>query len=78
MKVIDCLGDICPLPVIRLKQALIRATSGDSFLLVTDHSCTPTSICEYCEKHGFDYSSNEVANGIWEISIKIPPEGMVF
>ena len=40
-KVIDCFGDICPVPVIKIEKELKTIQPGDEFMLVTDHSCTP-------------------------------------
>lgn len=43
---IDCFGDICPVPLIKLERALKNTTPGDTVTLVTDHSCVPESIID--------------------------------
>lgn len=66
---IDCLGDICPIPVIMLEHGLERCEKGESILLVTDHSCVPKSVEDLCRKRGLGFSSEEVACGVWELTI---------
>lgn len=66
---LDCLGDICPVPAIRLKETLKALPKGESILLVTDHSCVLNSIESICHSQSMACESNEVINGVWEISI---------
>ena len=72
MDTIDCLGEMCPLPSMRLQKQLREAKPGDSFLLVTDHSCVPRSIGEYCSKKGLLFAQDEVMSGVWELRITVP------
>ncbi|WP_195269610.1 sulfurtransferase TusA family protein [Eubacterium sp. 1001713B170207_170306_E7] len=69
MKKIDCLGDICPLPLMKLQREVKAMQSGDRVMLVTDHSCAVKTIREYCEKTGLHCASDEVMNGVWEITV---------
>lgn len=71
LKVLDCFGDICPLPIIKIENELKEVQPGDEFMLVTDHSCTLESI-----RHKYSGSLNaririeEVMNGVWEVYFK--------
>ena len=67
---IDCLGEICPVPVMMLKKHQQAIRSGEKVLLVTDHSCARKSITEYCDKANLRCFIQEVINGVWEISIE--------
>lgn len=67
---IDCLGEICPVPVMMLKKHQQAIRSGERVLLITDHSCARKSITEYCDKTNLRCSIQEVINGVWEISIE--------
>lgn len=69
MKKIDCLGDICPIPIIKTKKELQSLTSGESIMVVTDHSCTNEAIIETFKNHKVKFYSEEVINGVWEITI---------
>ena len=65
---IDCLGDMCPLPVLRAMDALKKIRQGESFMLVTDHSCVVQSIKEKHFAGSVAISFDEVINGVWEIT----------
>ncbi len=66
---IDCLGDVCPIPIMKIQQNLSRIKEGTAHMLVTDHSCTLTSVAGFCKNHKLNYNSTEVQNGVWEIII---------
>lgn len=72
MVMLDCLGDMCPVPAMRLQKQLQEARPGDSIQLVTDHSCVPRSIGEYCAARGLLCQAAEAIPGVWEITITIP------
>jgi tRNA 2-thiouridine synthesizing protein A len=66
---IDCLGDMCPLPIIKARREMKKLGKGDSILLVTDHSCVARSLTEKLSKDNYRVAEDEVMNGIWEITI---------
>ncbi len=67
MKVIDCFGDICPVPIIKIERQLKDTEKGESFMVVSDHSCTLESIRDVFSKRPLDIQIEEVMNGVWEI-----------
>lgn len=69
MKKIDCLGDICPIPIIKTKKELKSMKTGESVMVVTDHSCTFEALIELLENRNVKIKSDEVINGVWEIMI---------
>jgi TusA-related sulfurtransferase len=70
MKKIDCLGEYCPIPILRIKEQLKSIPKGEAFMVITDHSCVFQSIQDYCKKTKLKISVDEVINGVWEITIK--------
>ncbi|MCL1854547.1 MAG: sulfurtransferase TusA family protein [Clostridia bacterium] len=72
MVILDCLGDICPVPVMRLQNRLKTVKPGGSVLLMSDHSCVPRSIEDYCKKKNLLYGAAEAAPGVWEITVTVP------
>jgi len=66
---IDCFGDICPVPLIKLERALKTMVPGDSVILVTDHSCVPESVADRFGSAHILVDSDEVMNGVWEITV---------
>ncbi len=71
MKVIDCFGEICPIPVLRIEDEIKKASSGDSFMIVVDHSCVVQSIKDKYNSPKIKMGIDEVMNGVWEITFKI-------
>ncbi len=69
IKKIDCLGDICPIPIMKLSKNLKHIEDGEACMLITDHSCTLTSVTDFCKNHKLMLSADEVMNGVWEITI---------
>ena len=70
IKLIDCFGDICPVPILKIEKELSEMNSGGEFMLVTDHSCTVASIREKYNKRHVTIHIEEPMNGVWEIYIK--------
>ena len=69
-KRIDCLGDMCPMPVMKLQAYLENIEKGETIDLVTDHSCAVSTIETFCRQKNLSYDVVEPMMGIWEISIK--------
>lgn len=69
MKELNCLGDMCPIPMMKLKNCS-KLRPGEKIKLITDHSCVVESITEYCRKNKFSIETVEPMNGIWELYIE--------
>lgn len=69
MKEINCIGDFCPIPILKVKKALENCKHGENFTVVADHDCVRESIEEYLDRTNFSYSVRELEDGIFEISI---------
>lgn len=66
---LDCLGDMCPLPLMKLMQCREQIDRGESVMIVTDHSCTCESVMAYCNKQGLTVCVEEPVAGVWEITV---------
>lgn len=69
MKELNCLGDVCPLPLMRLQKEDAAIQAGESVLIITDHSCTCEGLRKYCAQHGYHAQVEEPVNGVWEVTI---------
>ncbi len=67
---LECLGDMCPLPLMKLMQCRDILSRGERVLLVTDHSCTCESVLSYCRAQKIDARVEEPISGIWEITLQ--------
>lgn len=68
-KQIDCVGEICPVPLIKAQIQYKKINPGESITIVTDHSCTSQNLKEAFNKFACEIKVEE-ENGIWEITIK--------
>ena len=69
MKRLDCLGDICPVPLMKLQSLETDLKNGEGVMIVTDHSCTCQSLLSYCRKKRYPVRIEEPMSGIWEVSV---------
>ena len=70
MKIIDCFGDICPIPMIKIEKQLKSMISGDEFMIIVDRSCTIEAIKNKYLRKTNEIKIEEVMNGVWEIYFK--------
>lgn len=66
---IDCFGDICPVPVIKLQHRIAGIAQGESFMMVVDHSCAIEHMREVLMKEDLEWVIDEVMNGVWEVTV---------
>jgi tRNA 2-thiouridine synthesizing protein A len=69
MVTLDCLGDICPVPILKIKAQLTKTQIGETIKVVTDHSCVAESIVQHFKNINLSVHTDEVINGVWEIFI---------
>ena len=72
MKKIDCFGDICPIPLLKMNREIEELASGESFQIVVDHSCVIENIRDTLGKSKLIFVIDEVLNGVWEVTITMP------
>ena len=69
---IDALGDFCPIPGIKAKDAVRQMKPGDRVVLITDLSCAANTLAVEMKKTGFTAETEEIDYGIWRITISWP------
>ncbi len=68
---LDCFGEICPIPVLRIKKELQSMKSGDTLKVISDHSCVVESVTDNFKRAKVKIEKEEVINGVWEIFITV-------
>jgi len=68
--VLDCLGEACPVPLIKTEKALEKLESGDVLIVQVDHSCAMKNVPEWARKAGHNVEIEEVDDGEWECVIE--------
>lgn len=66
---IDCVGEICPVPVVKAKIQYKKLKPGESVTVITDHSCTSQGMKDAFQQYNCHIIVEEDM-GIWFISIR--------
>ncbi len=69
-KRLDCLGEACPVPVVKAQRALEDLEVGDILIVLIDHSCAMKNLPEWARDAGHNVEIEEVDNGEWEVVIE--------
>lgn len=64
------MGEICPVPSLKVRSLITQLKAGEELKVLVDHSCAVGNILEQLTEDAFQHGVNEVANGIWEVTIK--------
>ena len=67
---LDCMGEACPVPLIKTEKALEKLAAGDVLIVHIDHSCAMKNVPEWARKQGHNVEVEEVDDGEWDIIIE--------
>ncbi len=67
---LDCLGEACPVPLIKAEKELDKMNVGDVLIVAIDHSCAMKNVPEWARKQGHNVELDEVDDGEWEVVIE--------
>ena len=67
---LDCLGEACPVPLIKAEKELEKLEVGDVLIVLLDHSCAMKNVPEWARKQGHNVEIEEVDDGEWECVIE--------
>ena len=68
--VLDCMGEACPVPLIKTENAIKKLEIGDVLVVQIDHSCAMKNVPEWARKEGHNVEIEEVSDGEWEVIIE--------
>lgn len=69
--VIDCLGEACPIPLMKVQKQVEKSAAGDVIIAQIDHSCAMKNIPEWARNQGYNVEVEEVDDGEWEVVIEL-------
>ena len=67
---LDCMGEACPVPLIKTENAMKKLAVGDVLVVQIDHSCAMKNVPEWARKEGHNVDIEEVDDGEWEVFIE--------
>lgn len=68
--VLDLIGDVCPVPLMRTSETLARLPAGSELLVETDYPRAVTNITQWCFRHGQEYRILDYSRGIYRVIIQ--------
>lgn len=69
-KTLDCLGEACPVPLVKAQKELEKMSKGDVLIVSIDHSCAMKNIPDWAREVGYNVEIDEVGEGEWDIIIE--------
>ena len=67
---LDCLGEACPVPLVKAQNKLKELEVGDVLIVQIDHSCAMKNLPEWAREAGHNVEIDEVDDGEWEVVIE--------
>lgn len=67
---LDCLGEACPIPLMKTEKKMSELNVGDILIVEIDHSCAMKNVPEWARNQGHNVEIEEVDDGEWEIVIQ--------
>ena len=67
---LDCMGEACPVPLMKTEKKLATLATGDTLIVHIDHSCAMKNVPEWARKQGFHVEVEEVDDGEWDVIIE--------
>ncbi len=67
---LDCLGEACPVPLVKTQKKMNTMKVGEVLLVELDHSCAMQNVPEWARKAGHNVKIEEIDDGQWEILIQ--------
>lgn len=67
---LDCLGEACPVPLLKTQKKMAELQVGDILVVEVDHSCAMKNVPEWARKEGYNVEIEETGDGEWDIYIE--------
>jgi TusA-related sulfurtransferase len=67
---LDCLGEACPVPLIKAQKEIESMEVGDVLIVNIDHSCAMKNVPDWAREAGHAVELEEIDDGEWNIIIE--------
>ena len=67
---LDCLGEACPVPLMKTQKELESMQKGDILVVGIDHPCAMKNVPDWARSQGYNVDIEEVGEGEWEVTIE--------
>ena len=69
-KELNCLGEACPIPLVKAQEAIKELQIGDLLIVQIDHSCAMKNLPEWARDANYNVEIEETGEGQWEVFIE--------
>ncbi|MDZ7815092.1 MAG: sulfurtransferase TusA family protein [Planctomycetota bacterium] len=69
-RTLDCLGEACPVPLVKAQKEIVKMDVGDVLIVNIDHSCAMKNIPDWAREEGYNVEIDEIGEGEWDIIIE--------
>lgn len=73
---LDLVDEVCPVPLLRIQEALRAAGTGDAVVARLGYARSVRNVMEWAEREGIPFTVHEVRGGAWEITLRKEPRGV--
>lgn len=67
--VLDLLGEVCPVPLLRVREAVEHLSPGESVVVETDFPRAVRNISQWCMREGHGCQIDGLASGTWQVTV---------
>ena len=67
---LDCLGEACPVPLMKTQKELESMQKGDILVVGINHICAMKNVPDWARSQGYNVDIDEVGEGEWEVIIE--------
>jgi len=67
---LDCMGEACPVPLVKTQKKLGELAIGDVLIVHIDHSCAMKNVPEWAREAGHNVEIEEIGEGEWDVVIE--------
>ncbi len=68
--ILDCMGEACPVPLIKAQKKIDELAVGDVLIIQIDHSCAMKNLPDWARDNGHNVEVEEVSDGEWEVIVE--------
>lgn len=74
MKKIDCLGKVCPIPVIETKKMIKENPDEVDFKILVDNEVATQNLAKMAKELKIESSSEKIEDGVYRVNLKRNPD----
>ena len=76
MVTIDCMGEQCPIPVVKTRKAILGLTSADTVETIVDNEIAVQNLTKMANEMGYRVSSKKVAEGKFAVTMEVSEDAL--